>query len=39
VDATTGLGAMSFMDGFSGFNQIKMHPEDEKLTEACIAIQ
>ena len=32
VDATTGFGALSFMDGFSGYNQIKMHPEDEDLT-------
>jgi len=32
VDATTGVGALSFMDGFSGYNQIKMHPEDEDLT-------
>jgi len=23
---------MSFMDGFSGYNQIKMYPEDEKHT-------
>ena len=23
---------MTFMDGFSGYNQIKMHPEDEKHT-------
>ena len=32
VDATTGFGALSFMDGFSGYNQIKMAPEDEELT-------
>ena len=32
VDATTGFGALSFMDGFSGYNQIKMDPEDEDLT-------
>ena len=32
VDATTGFGALSFMDGFSGYNQIKMNPEDEELT-------
>jgi ribonuclease HI len=24
IDATTGYGALSFMDGFSGYNQIKM---------------
>ena len=32
VDATTGYGALSFMNGFSGYNQIKMAPEDEELT-------
>ncbi|CAL8112484.1 unnamed protein product [Prunus armeniaca] len=32
VDATTGFGALSFMDGFSRYNQIKMAPEDEELT-------
>jgi len=32
VDATTGFGALSFMYGFSGYNQIKMDPEDVDLT-------
>ncbi|XP_034197970.1 uncharacterized protein LOC117613470 [Prunus dulcis] len=32
VDATTGHEALSFMDGSSGYNQIKMSPEDEELT-------
>jgi len=32
VDATTGFGALPFMDGFSGYNQIKMNPKDEELT-------
>jgi len=32
VDATTRFGALSFMDGFSGYNQIKMDPEVEDLT-------
>lgn len=32
VDATTGYEALSFMDGFSGYNQIRMNPKDEKLT-------
>lgn len=32
IDATTGFGALSFMDGFSRYNQIKMAPEDEELT-------
>jgi hypothetical protein len=27
---TCGFERMSFMDGFSGYNQIKMYPEDEK---------
>ncbi|CAL8118091.1 unnamed protein product [Prunus armeniaca] len=31
VDATTGHGALSFMDGSSGYNQIRMSPEDEEL--------
>ena len=28
IDATTGHEMLSFMDGFSGYNQIKMHKED-----------
>ncbi len=28
VDSTTGYGALSFMDGSSGYNQIKMDPLD-----------
>ncbi|XP_050125410.1 uncharacterized protein LOC126602551 [Malus sylvestris] len=32
VDATTSFEALSFMDGFSGYTQIKMAPEDEELT-------
>ena len=32
VDATTGHEALSFMDGFSGYNQIRIAPEDEELT-------
>src|SRR3954464_6870980 len=32
VDNTVGYERMSFMDGFSGYNQIKMHPEDEMHT-------
>ena len=32
VDATTGFEALSFIDGFSEYNQIKMAPEDEELT-------
>lgn len=35
VDATTGFGALSFMDGFSWYNQIKMALEDEELTTFC----
>ncbi|KAI5349454.1 hypothetical protein L3X38_002341 [Prunus dulcis] len=32
VDATTGHEALSFMDGSSGYNQIRMSLEDEELT-------
>jgi len=32
IDNTYGFERMSFMDGFSGYNQIKMCPEDEKYT-------
>jgi len=32
IDNTCGFEKMSFMDGFSGYNQIKMHPYDEKHT-------
>ncbi|KAG9449974.1 hypothetical protein H6P81_009939 [Aristolochia fimbriata] len=32
VDSTTGHEALSFMDGSSGFNQIRMDPKDEELT-------
>ncbi|XP_015072668.1 uncharacterized protein LOC107016840 [Solanum pennellii] len=32
IDATTGYEAMSFMDGSSGYNQIRMSPKDEELT-------
>nr|XP_023885550.1 uncharacterized protein LOC111997666 [Quercus suber] len=32
VNATTGHEALSFMDGSSGYNQIRMNPKDEELT-------
>src|SRR5256886_12193446 len=32
IDNTCGFERMSFMDGFSGYNQIKMFPADEKHT-------
>jgi len=32
IDITCGIERMSFMDGFSGYNQIKMYPDDEKHT-------
>ncbi|KAG9446452.1 hypothetical protein H6P81_012580 [Aristolochia fimbriata] len=32
VDATTGHEALSFMDGSSGYNQIRMDPKDEEKT-------
>jgi len=31
MDATTGFEALSFMNGFSRYNQIKMDPKDEEL--------
>ncbi|XP_074328254.1 uncharacterized protein LOC141666156 [Apium graveolens] len=30
IDAITGHGMLSFMDGFSGYNQIKMHNDDTR---------
>ena len=35
VDATTGHEALSFMDGSSSYNQIRMAPRDEELTTFC----
>ena len=32
IDATTRHEALSFMDGLSGYNQIRMAPRDEELT-------
>ena len=32
MDATTGFDALSFLDGFWGYIQIKIDPEDEELT-------
>ena len=32
VDATSGFNLMSFMDAFSGYNQIRMAEEDEERT-------
>ncbi|KAJ8615172.1 hypothetical protein MRB53_034544 [Persea americana] len=32
IGNTYGFERMTFMDGFSGYNQIKMHPEDERHT-------
>jgi hypothetical protein len=32
IDSTMGYEIFSFMDGFSGYNQIKMATEDEELT-------
>ena len=32
VDTTTSHEALSFMDGYSGYNQIRMNPKDEELT-------
>ena len=32
VDSTAGHGLLSFMDAFSGYNQIRMHPTDQEKT-------
>jgi hypothetical protein len=32
IDSTMGCEIFSFIDGFSGYNQIKMVPVDEELT-------
>ncbi|XP_057790567.1 LOW QUALITY PROTEIN: uncharacterized protein LOC131007657 [Salvia miltiorrhiza] len=32
IDATTGHEALTFMDGSSGYNQIRMSPNEEELT-------
>jgi len=43
IDNTYNFERISFMDEFSGYNQIMMYPEDEKHTSfriplGCIAI-
>ena len=39
VDSASGCKVLSFLDAFSGYNQIKMHPKDESktafMTETC----
>ncbi|KAL0340118.1 UNVERIFIED_CONTAM: hypothetical protein Sradi_4528600 [Sesamum radiatum] len=35
VDATTGHEVLSFMDGLSGYNQIRVLPKDEECTTFC----
>lgn len=32
IDVTTGYETLSFMDEYSGYNQIKMHPDDAEIT-------
>ena len=32
MDATAGHSLLSFMDAYSGYNQIRMSPEDEEKT-------
>ena len=32
IEATAGHELLSFMDAYSGYNQIKMHPLDEDKT-------
>ena len=36
VDSTSGYELLSFMDAFSGYNQILMHPEDQGKTSFVI---
>ncbi|KAL0308862.1 UNVERIFIED_CONTAM: Retrovirus-related Pol polyprotein from transposon opus [Sesamum radiatum] len=36
VDATTGHEALSFMDGLSGYNQIRIMPKDKECTTFCM---
>ena len=38
IDNTCGFERMSFMDGFSRYNQIKMYPDDEKHTSFRISL-
>ncbi|KAA3465696.1 RNA-directed DNA polymerase (Reverse transcriptase), Ribonuclease H-like protein [Gossypium australe] len=38
VDNMAGYSLFSFMDGFSGYNQIKMHPEDMEKTTAMVTL-
>jgi len=33
VDSTSGCRLLSFLDAFSGYNQIKIHPRDECKTD------
>ncbi|KAL6179061.1 hypothetical protein ACLB2K_050577 [Fragaria x ananassa] len=35
IDSTSGQGMLSFMDGFSGYNQIKMAARDAEKTAFC----
>ena len=30
LDAVAGREKYSFLDGFSGYNQVKMHPDDQE---------
>ena len=32
VDAVAGHDMYSFLDGFSGYNQVRMHPDDQEKT-------
>lgn len=31
IEVTTGYVALSFMDGYSGYNRTKTHPDDETM--------
>ncbi|KAL0304643.1 UNVERIFIED_CONTAM: hypothetical protein Sangu_3071500 [Sesamum angustifolium] len=39
VDATTGHEVLSFTDGLSGYNQIRVSPKDEECTTFCTHFQ
>ncbi|RDX85065.1 hypothetical protein CR513_33786, partial [Mucuna pruriens] len=38
VDGVSGYALLSFMDAYSGYNQIQMHPQDEEKTAFIIDI-
>ena len=38
IDVTAGHEMLSFMDGFSGYNQIKMHKEDTPKVHSSLTL-